>query len=357
MDYFIQQGYSGASLGLLNRCRLYLQIISLADIASVDGSCIIPEVFCGIPLTDRTSTLRWPHQQRPNQKAWDLWSAALRKLQPCNCLIHPLGPWSTHVQHQSWHWFRDSNHSVLYRWEPSDDSWRKYISFPNPRLSTRLSASTVFDINRGCPIARPPSSLFPASISVDRYTQLATAVVGPAFPAPPLPHPVATDVPSCLLQDAYFRSFYGNYLFPDEVVYRAIATGCRNGISVLYRGHCEEEYITYGWTMYLTETSNPIHTGVLSRGVVPGVSSESRTELEVILHVVHVLACIFSTYSVKGGRIHLFCLTKTKTKLVRGLLYQSVSTALDDHGDILSDLAIRLRYLHSRSTITYKYLN
>jgi hypothetical protein len=90
MDYFIRQGYSGASLGLLNRCRLYLQIISLADIASADGSCIIPDVFCGIPLTDRTSTLRWPHQQRPNQKAWDLWSAALRNLQPRNRLmVHP----------------------------------------------------------------------------------------------------------------------------------------------------------------------------------------------------------------------------------------------------------------------------
>jgi len=73
--------------------------------------------------------------------------------------------------------------------------------------------------------------------------------------------------------------------------------------------------------------------------------------------VVHLLECIFSTYSVTGGRINLFCLTKTTTKLVRGLLYQSVSTALDDHGDILSDLAIRLRYLHSQSIITYKYLN
>jgi len=86
MDHFIAQGYSASKLRLLNQCRLYLQVITLADITSADGKHIILDVFIGCPLTDRKSTLKWPNQQRPSTTTWELWSTALRTLQPRNRL-------------------------------------------------------------------------------------------------------------------------------------------------------------------------------------------------------------------------------------------------------------------------------
>jgi hypothetical protein len=63
MDFFIEQGFSANVLGTLNHCRLYLQVLTLSNIVSADGLCIVPDVFIGIPLSDRKSTLRWPCQQ------------------------------------------------------------------------------------------------------------------------------------------------------------------------------------------------------------------------------------------------------------------------------------------------------
>jgi len=100
MDYFIAQDFFPVSLGTLNRCRLYLQVITLSDIVSSDGTRIITDIFHGIPLTERTSTLKWPNQQRPPPKAWALWSSALKPLQPRDTLLTPLGPWFSNASHQ-----------------------------------------------------------------------------------------------------------------------------------------------------------------------------------------------------------------------------------------------------------------
>ncbi len=48
MDHFVSQGYKAHQLIQLNRCRLYLQVITLTDIVSADGMCIIPDTFIGL---------------------------------------------------------------------------------------------------------------------------------------------------------------------------------------------------------------------------------------------------------------------------------------------------------------------
>jgi len=184
MDYFIALGYSASTLGVLNRCRLYLQIITLSDIVSADGTCIIQDIFHSLPLVDRHSTLKWPYQQRPPNTDWEVWCSALRTLQPRNKLEHLLGPWTTHESHQSWYWFKNS-HSLTYYHCDSADTWASFKGFPNPRRATRLSASTVLDTTSGTPIARPPVNLLPASANFTRYTNLTTITPGPAKPSPP----------------------------------------------------------------------------------------------------------------------------------------------------------------------------
>jgi hypothetical protein len=63
MDYFIMNKYNPNELALLNKCRIYLQVLSLADITSADGEKIMTSYKLGLLSQDRKSTLNWPTQQ------------------------------------------------------------------------------------------------------------------------------------------------------------------------------------------------------------------------------------------------------------------------------------------------------
>ena len=77
MDAFSTLGWKTPKLRLLNNCRLYLQIETLAEISTSDGSRIIPDAWSGRTLPS-SSTLLWPRQARPN--SWAPWRQALAQL-------------------------------------------------------------------------------------------------------------------------------------------------------------------------------------------------------------------------------------------------------------------------------------
>jgi hypothetical protein len=66
MDYFISFKYKHTELAVLNKCRVYLQVLSLTDITSADGRRLIPHNRLHILSQDRKSILTW-------QQAWLLW--------------------------------------------------------------------------------------------------------------------------------------------------------------------------------------------------------------------------------------------------------------------------------------------
>jgi hypothetical protein len=62
MTLFRTLSLPSSTITILNRCRLYLQVITVADIASADGKLIVPWVKDGLRHRDRFSTLHWPNQ-------------------------------------------------------------------------------------------------------------------------------------------------------------------------------------------------------------------------------------------------------------------------------------------------------
>lgn len=106
MDYFVTLKYKHADLTMLNKCRVYIQVLSLADITSTDGSQIIPHYKQGIWSQDCRSNYNWPTQQCPGKEASALWRTALQHLEHHNTLKAPLGGWLT-SPHQTWHWYMD----------------------------------------------------------------------------------------------------------------------------------------------------------------------------------------------------------------------------------------------------------
>ena len=66
-----------------NKCRLYLNVISLADICTGDGTHISKNAFQGIfDLGTSRNATNWPPRQRPPSNHWTIWKECLIKLEP-----------------------------------------------------------------------------------------------------------------------------------------------------------------------------------------------------------------------------------------------------------------------------------
>ena len=66
MDRLITcEKYDIEELLQVNACRIYLQVISLADICEGDGHQILEHFLEGIQETTRISKWKWPYLPRP----------------------------------------------------------------------------------------------------------------------------------------------------------------------------------------------------------------------------------------------------------------------------------------------------
>ncbi len=101
MDFFVQQNTHCSDLRVINRCRIYLQVLFLSDICSADGKSILSECCRGQRPLDRHSSLNWPIQPRPPNSAWKTWQTALATLHTNGTLHTPLGAWASPT-HQEW---------------------------------------------------------------------------------------------------------------------------------------------------------------------------------------------------------------------------------------------------------------
>ena len=90
----------------INRCRIFLQVITSADITDSDGKCVTKDVFNGIVDESRRSMYVWPNQVRPLLKDWRLWRSAIENIwceTGANRLRRALGDW-IHTSHQQFNW-------------------------------------------------------------------------------------------------------------------------------------------------------------------------------------------------------------------------------------------------------------
>ncbi len=103
----------------INACRLFLQVITLADICDGSGSYVTGNILKGQKHADRRSRYEWASQAYPSSLAWRLWNTMLRK---CFCrnetgtahLRHPLRRWlSPSPKHQVWLNYVNPNNSTL----------------------------------------------------------------------------------------------------------------------------------------------------------------------------------------------------------------------------------------------------
>ncbi len=354
MDYFLSQGYKAVQIGRLNRCRLYLQSITLADITSADGTCIIPDILLGIPLLDRKSNLEWPCQQRPPNSDWVLWAQALRLLQPRSKLEQPLGRWLTSSPHQSWFWFMDPSSTNLYKCGTAGTNWQRFPSLVNPKRRTRTTPVVLYDISQGSEIPPPQQPLLPSTVSYDPYTNLSVATAGPRF----LDQPTISEEPKTLHNllsgPLYFRPIMPTRL-PTEEELIEIAEACKTELYAVSRTHWDSLEITYSWAFLSQQPSGILVNGAATCAVVPHVSTAKRAELEGILHILFILQTVCAFHTVTTGNITVLCLSKGVTTLLQRVRYRGISSALNDNDDIITAIRHYLREFPSGIKVSFTH--
>ncbi len=123
MEEFVRNGFKGHELRKLNECRMFLEVVNLSEITTVDGKKITPQSWKGVKQKNRLNSIQWPRRQTALSKQhWQIWRRAITL-----CFMHPmklkeqelnmpLGPWDRET-HSTWTWFYYEEDDQLYKRE------------------------------------------------------------------------------------------------------------------------------------------------------------------------------------------------------------------------------------------------
>ena len=103
-----------------NKCRIYLQVLTIGDIATADGTEIDEGIMKGEYQKSRARRLDWPYQQKPKSSYWTTWRKVLRKglLGEKGQLQKKVGRWIRSTEELYigvWEWWLDPITNILYK--------------------------------------------------------------------------------------------------------------------------------------------------------------------------------------------------------------------------------------------------
>jgi hypothetical protein len=119
--------YGTKDLCRINACRLYLQAYAFSDLTTGDGYRFTQEAWNCDRSPLRRTTLVWPYQPRPNDKARGKWRQAIKLAFPRtsdSTFVTPVGRWTDLLSRDIWTWFFHVPSSSVYKRFGPD--WRKY---------------------------------------------------------------------------------------------------------------------------------------------------------------------------------------------------------------------------------------
>ena len=129
MEAFAAQGFSKNQLIILNRCRLYLQVMTTADIMNGFGNRFTLTFKCQKDH-QRHNNFKWPFQPAPSTRMKKFWRKALRKTfgLAAGIMDHKLGPW-LHNDHSQWIWFyHPVSQAIMQRFGKLWRMWKQETS-------------------------------------------------------------------------------------------------------------------------------------------------------------------------------------------------------------------------------------
>jgi hypothetical protein len=150
MDIAHHNRFTTKQMKAINRCRLWLQVNTLAEITNIEGTELL--MSATIYQTDRNrspdlwlisrSNLTWPTQEHPSSRDWRTWKKLLDCVASPNTatLKKPLGPWNRHWQtHRTWTYTINQKHNTI-TCAPADGA-RQY--FKLQRRTTQVTQAFI----------------------------------------------------------------------------------------------------------------------------------------------------------------------------------------------------------------------
>ena len=203
-----------------------------------------------------------------------------------------------------------------------------------------------------------PPDVVPVTLIQDRTFGFTLAMSGPLRPRVTEKGPTnAPTVESRLTKHGYFRAMFPVGGLPSELDIAGIVEAYATGLSVVTRCFYDPQELTHGWTIFSNLTSVKLFTIVHSRAPISEHSFERQHILECIVQAICSLRVIVEVNTLSGGTIVLHSNRKGITRLLTGIKYRNVSTALEDHIDVLTELQYQLKHLKRTTAITFKYCN
>lgn len=119
MDHVLAHAtFKPKQIKAINWCRLYLGVVTIADMSNAAGTHILQGMYDG-DKTAINNTNRWHqvHQKRPDSKSWKQWQRFCRLVAPWRCrLLNSLGDWIVPVTQlrRQWQTWQVANSNQLY---------------------------------------------------------------------------------------------------------------------------------------------------------------------------------------------------------------------------------------------------
>ena len=296
----VEAKFTFSKLDAINRCRLYLQVLTLSEIVTADGETITEKAWSGIRDSTIKSPYRWPRQPRPPSKDWRIWQTAITVcyLGSGRRLRGPLGNWRG--TDNSWEWFFAPDERRLY--QRIDGGWVFWIQ----KITVRRSPQPLF--LRQQVVTERPAICYRARVDIaSPYMRLLSV----SFAQPCRP-PVPTVPRACTLAQtirelptsqnwSVQRCCYSQQ--QGEDILAAIVEGTAMAVS---DGSFKDSFGTSAWTLRGASNEEFI-TGV---NVVPGSDDDQsafRSELAGLYGIIIATTTLCSFHAITNGCITVAC--------------------------------------------------
>mmetsp|Transcript_15421 Transcript_15421/g.21966 ORF Transcript_15421/g.21966 Transcript_15421/m.21966 type:complete len:963 (+) Transcript_15421:236-3124(+) len=344
------QLYGGSHLVRINQCRIYLQVVYLSDITSVDGCRILHAYFegKGHEAAGRESRLNWPPIGILPKTHWTLWKEFLHQL--CGTSLRlptPLGGWYADSEILTRIKFLMYEQRLIKYHQKTWFDFRPYY----------LQSRTRF---RNAPFPFTDLHLIPAARVVD-ITECNDSIYI-VSQSDQLLIPGTPDIIVHSIQDLYqtlprsLQRIAGVIEWPDEDTTHSLAEAIRQGNAVgasdgSVRAHDDEA--THAWIIQA-----PNGAAITGRGPVDGTSqvrTSHRAEIQGQVGIFLMVATLVQFYTIIKGHITTYCDNlPVVTKIQKG--WQLLRLKHTKGSD--TDLQVTLRHLFTQlgKGVTHKTL-
>jgi hypothetical protein len=332
MEFFQTLHLSHTTMEQLNRCRLYLQVVTVSDISSACGKYILPMTKTGNIDPARSSTLRWVTQGKPTKADWSIWARSLAHFEQHGRLIQPLGPWIA-TTHQRWEYFlHPETHIVYFRRDNTQHSYTPIIQ-PNPR--TRQQSRPWYDFHSPTPLLQyPQGPLHPVTLEHD--FAITGSLFQVAYSSNPIPQPV--HLSQVQPGEQFFAALLALDTNPIPISeLNEAATGNSLHIQCGSNYNVERGLTTGTWLFCTTRT---LYSYTSSS--IPG-KTRRRAELTSIMGALYVLTLVNPSF----GQVNLS--SNNKRALYDALGFEPLGVTLANKPDY--DILLEIRRLRTSLTI------